>query len=187
MLGTTPPALLIVSPSAIRNAAFNSAETNDSSRDLYLRSDWSQGRIFEVCFTFFTKSVVTRGYELRLPFQCNILQFFMRGVLSPARRQPTPNYSSRVLDVGREGGGEKILKERGRRLRPPPLSLDSRLGQSGPPVAAVAPPLHLSLPRDLGKFLPFIKKISLPPLPSPLFHLICQPTRNLKVGIVQEM
>ena len=63
-LGTTPPALLIVSPSAIRNAAFNSAETNDSSRDLYLRSDRSRGRIFEVCFTFLTKSVVTRGSEL---------------------------------------------------------------------------------------------------------------------------
>ena len=128
-----------------------------------------------------------------MPFQCNILQFFMRGVLSPERRQPTPNYSSRVLDVGREGGGEKILKEakeRGRRLRPLSLpQLSSRPKRSSRGSCCTSSP---SLPPSrLGEILALHHKDFPPPSSVSTFpsHLSTHEkpeswnsTRNVKSG-----
>ena len=82
-----------------------------------------------------------------MPFQCNILQFFMRGVLSPERRQPTPNYSSRVLDVGREGGrGRKNIE-----------------GASAPSVAPLSLPRLSSRPKRSSRGSCCTSSPSLPP------------------------
>ena len=121
----------------------------------------------------------------------HIAVFHAWSIIAGATTADTKLFESRF---GRWKGGrgrKNIEGARAPSVAPLSLSLDSRLGQSGPPVAAVAPPLHLSLPRDLGKFLPFIKKDFPPPSSVSTFptHLSTHEkpeswnsTRNVKSG-----